>query len=360
MRRKTRYMATGAVIVGGLTAIIDIILQWFEKRDEGKKLTWENYDGIRTLKRSAIGATAGAGVGWLYYQYKISEEEKLPFNSDEYLKKVLQQENIKNDGKYLKRVLQKRNEVKDWLINEFGFMMVNRKPEDAGSFSKRTAIASNFDSDIVLPFRKDSYNTLKEMYYDVYEKTSRKFGQVAKVYKQTKGIGVAIESAGEEIYFDIVPGREINNYLVEKDLNLYVRPDWVWQRGSSFKTNLSLQKELTINKPEARRTIKLLKSYRDRNKLNMPTVIIEQSVVNALDSKNYGLHYSDTENLLNSMEFIANKVSQQSLLDIANTNNNLNDKLSATERFLLAKQLISDIEKISKKPSLIKEIFNDV
>jgi hypothetical protein len=357
MRRKAKYITTGAVVAGGLAAVIDIIVQWLEKKENSEKLTWNNYDGKRTLKWIAVGAIVGGASGYLYYEYKISEEEKMPFNSDEYLKKVLAEENIKADPDYLKKVLKKRTEMKDWLIEEFGFLMVNGRSEDAGSFSKRTAINSKFDCDIVLPFKKDSYNTLKEMYYDVYERICRKFGNIARVQKQTKGIEVILQAGCDEIYFDIVPGREINNYAIEKDLNLYVRPDWVWQRGKSFKTNISLQKRLTINKPEARRAIKLLKAYRDRNAVNIPTVIIEQSVVKALENNNYGVQYSDTENLLNSMEFIAKKVSVQNIVDVANTNNNLSAKLSTQDRNRISDLLIADVERISNNPRFITEIF---
>jgi len=60
------------------------------------------------------------------------------------------------------------------------------------------------------------------------------------------------------------------------------RPDWAWQRGSSFRTNYYLQRNITTNKPDARNTIKLLKIYRERNKLDIPTVVIEQCVGEAL------------------------------------------------------------------------------
>jgi hypothetical protein len=109
------------------------------------------------------------------------------------------------------------------------------------------------------------------------------------------------------IHFDIVPGSKINNYAVEKDLNLFVKPDWIWQMGSSFKTNIGIQKNMTKNKPEARTVIKLLKAYRDRNSLQLPTLMVEQCVVDALSENNFANYDSPTENHLNCMDFISKK-----------------------------------------------------
>jgi hypothetical protein len=68
------------------------------------------------------------------------------------------------------------------------------------------------------------------------------------------------------------------------------------------------QRNITLNKPEARQIIKLLKAYRDRNNYDLPTVIIEKCVVDAMSNNNFGIHPSITENLLNCMEFSWTKI----------------------------------------------------
>lgn len=356
MRKKGRYITNGALIGAGVSALGDILIQWMEHSNRGEKFTWDSYDGTRTLKNSLKGALVGAGAGYLMYEYRMSEERKLPFNSDEYLKSVLTEESLREDPSLLGKVKAFRENIKQWLVDKFGDKLVCF-PEDTGSFTKGTAISSNFDLDIILPFRYDSFATLEEMYEFTHQVIYDKFGSAATVEKLTKAIGLTFEKDGELIHFDIVPGREINNYKVDKDLNLYVRPDWAWQKGGSFKTNVFTQKKMTSNKPEERRVIKLLKIYRDRNGLPLPTLIVEQSVVEALSNDNFGVSYSDTENLLNSMDFIARKLEQKAYIDHANTNNNLNDKLSEYQRGYIADQLYSDIEKIENNPRYIKEVF---
>lgn len=356
MRKQDRQIVNGALIVGGATALIDILMQWMEHKDKGIDFTWDSYNGKRTLKRSLVGAAVGGGLGYAHYRYKMSQEAKLPFNSDEYIKKILTEEHLKSHPAVLISVTDARERLKQWMVDKFGKKLV-ALPEDTGSFYKRTAISSNYDIDIVLPFKRSSYNSLEEMYYDVYEVLGKAFGDRATVTKQTKAIGLTFENEGAPIHFDIVPGREINNYAVEKDLNLYVKPDWIWQRGSSFKTNIGVQKSMTVNKPEARTVIKLLKTYRDRNSLPLPTLIVEQCVVDALSENNFGVYTSPTENLLNCMDYISKKMEQKSLIDIANSNNNLHDKVTDMQKKYISNQLRKDIQRIEENPRYMKEIF---
>jgi hypothetical protein len=356
MRKQDKYIINGALIVGGVTALIDILLQWLEHKEKGIEFTWDSYNGMRTVKRSLIGAAVGGGLGYGYYCYQISEEENHPFNSDDYVKKILTEEHLKANPDAYKSVIAYREKVKQWMVDKFGNKLASF-PENTGSFYKRTAIASNYDLDIVLPFKRSSYNSLEEMYNDVYEVVGKAFGDRATVTKQTKAIGLTFENNGNPIHFDVVPGREINNYTVERDLNLYVKPDWVWQRGTSFKTNVGLQKSMTVNKPEARTVIKLLKTYRDRNSLPLPSLMVEQCVVDALSENNFGVYASPTENLLNSMNYISKKMEQKSLIDIANSNNNLHDKITEMEKSVISTQLRKDIQGIEENPRYIKEIF---
>lgn len=354
MRRQEKHIVTGGLIGFGVGALADILIQWVEHTDRQEPFTWETYNGWRTLGTGLKTGIIGAGVGYLVYQCKLSDEKQLPFNSDAYLRKLLHDENLKAKPNLLQEALDKRAYLRQWLITRFGNKLV-AKPEDVGSFNSRTAIASSFDLDVIVPFSKSSYNTLEDMYNDVYNAIKIEFGKSASVVKQTRGIGVSFGNNESRVHIDIVPGREINNYFVEKDLNLYVRPNSFWERGSSFKTNVRVQKEMTLYQPEARRVIKLLKSYHSRNGLSLPSIIITQCVVAAMNQ--HGVYPSDTDNLLISMEYIAQKLMAGKIIDIANTNNNLKNKVEAFYRKQIAVQLQNDIKKIKANPRYIKEIF---
>lgn len=356
MRRNEQYILNGALIGGAIVSFADIFLQWLEHRNDNQEFTWESYDGWRTLKRGAIGSVVGGGIGYVAYQYKLSEEAKLPFSSDNYLKKLLNEENLKADSNLYDKVISTKNDLKQWLFETFKSELITF-PEDTGSFFKKTAIKSKFDLDMILPFKKSSYKSLEEMYYAVLNVVGNKFETIAKVTKQTKSVGLTICIEERDIHFDIVPGREINNYKTDRDLNLYVRPNWPWQNRRHFKTNTGIQRRITVNNPKARSVVKLLKKYRNGNYLDLPSPIIERYTVDALSDKNYGLHSSETNNLLNCMEHISKKLTQQSLIDRANSNNNLHSKINYFERESIATQLKKDILNIENNERYIKEIF---
>jgi hypothetical protein len=356
MNRKEKFILKGALILGGTAALIDLLFQWLEKKQQGQNLTWDNYNGKRTMKWSLLGLGIGAGAGYLYHEHKLSEEKNHPFHSDEYLKKIIREEDLKSDPVLLNSVMALRQTIKQQMADEFSSHLVCA-PEDAGSFIKRTAIASNFDLDIILPFKRNSFNSLKEMYEDVYQRLISVYGNTAQITKHTKAIGVTFPCQNQYNSFDIVPGREINSYELTKDLKLYVRPDWFWQSGTSFKTNIETQRRLTLNKPEARTVIKLLKRYRDKNNLKLPAVIIEQCASEAVSEEMYGINYSATENFLNSMNHIARKLENKTLIDIANSNNNLHEKMSDYDKSITSSRIYFDIKKIEENPRYLQEII---
>ncbi len=356
MKRQQRYITYGATGISLAAIGFDILQQWLEHKDQEQRFTWETYDGMRTFKIALLGGIAGAALGKAYYHYIMGNEAKLPFDPDEYLQKQISQENLKSDPELFRIAIDVRKRVKQVLSEVFKDSLVS-VPEDTGSFHNRTANVSNYDFDIILPFKKNSYSSLFDMYNDVVTKLGEVFHNKAFIRKHTKAIGLIFDHNGLEFHFDIVPGREVGDYRLNKTLNLYKRPTWIWQKGSSFKINVNSQKRITINKPEARKAIRLIKLYRDRNNLNLPTIVIVHSVVRALSKNFFGTHYSITENLLNCMDFIANKLNHASVIDPANSNNNLTRKMSSFEKQYIANKLWQDIKAVEDNPHYLKEIF---
>lgn len=355
MRRKDRYISNGALIGGGVAIFGDILFQWLENLEKGKKFTWNNYDGIRTLRNGVIGAGVGAGVGYLAYEEVLIKESEDIFQSRTYLKKILTIENIKNSPNLLTKLNARRQKVKDIIISEFGEKLAS-KPEDVGSFFKRTAINSNYDLDIIIPFKKQSFSTLQDMFELVGEKLDMQFYKDAELTKQRRTLGLTFNIDSQEVHFDIIPGREVNDYKTERKLSLFVNPNGIWDKGSSTITHVRLEKESLFNKSKVRNTIKLLKVYRDRNNINLSSTIIEQCTLKALDISMYG-ERSDIENLVNSMFYIAEKLENERLPDSSNPNKNLNEKLSYNERLYIINRLKKDAINIENNERCLMEVF---
>lgn len=358
MRKKDKYVTQGALIGFGVVALLDIFMQWIEHRDRGERLTWDNYSGSRTLKNGIGGAVLGSGFGYVCYEYRSAVEQEKSFNSDEYLRTILRSEDFKEHPELLKNAKVVRDELKLWIVQNFPDKLVSF-PENSGSLTKRTANANSFDIDILLPFRKDSFNSLEEMYEWTYEKLYNEFGHQINVSRATKAISMTFEKNGHTINFDIVPGREIANYKQDRRLNLYVNSKKFWKRGTSFKIDASKQRNITVNQPKARKVIRLLKIYNELNYLNIPSVLLEQATVEALSDHKYGVYNSNTDNLLNSMDYLADKLGQKFYADYGNSNNNLNSKMDGYSRSKTKELLKKDVAIIEGNPHYLKEVFED-
>jgi len=354
MRRQDRHIRNGAFITAACAVGIDIIRQADEKEKLGAKLTCENFDVMRGLRTGLLSGIAGGFAGYIYYHYSIFQEEKHPFSPDEFLNKILNSERIRTNTLSFQFLLRKRNNIKKFLESAYGNRLAHH-PRDVGSFARRTNISTNYDIDIMAIFKSEAFSTLEEMSEDVYEKLFKKFSHTAIVSKHTKSVNLCFSFEGLEISFDVVPARL--THPGSKTSNLYIRPPWFWQRGKSFKTSPFIHRNLTSYFPEARKVIRLLKIYRDRNHLSLPGIIIEHAVVKAMSDNVFGTYNSITENLLNSMDFLASKLMHNSFKDLANGNNNLNAKLGNCERSALADLLQRDISKIETRPNYLKEIF---
>lgn len=357
MRRHPKCVIKGLLLVGGGAIVRDLALQWWTRRNTTEPLSWQNVDISQTLRSGAVAAVTGAAIGEIVHQYVVYQESRLPFDPNVFLNKVLLREHLQADPRYFEAVLTLKTRLQALLARLFQDKLA-AAPQLGGSFYKRTAIVSDYDLDFILPFKYVAYPTLKQMYQDVYDKLQNALSNNVLVTKQSRSIGIDFADPTGDIHVDIVPGREIGDHCYYKKLNMYVNGDWFWHQGSSMKADLSQQMGITRSKPMARRVIKLLKLYRILYAASLSNAAIEQCVVHALSKGQYGTSASLTENLLNSMHWLAKKLCQVTLWDIANTNNNLHAKMSDFDRRKTAQRLFKDIAAVEHNPRFLKEVFD--
>jgi len=357
MRRQDKYIIGTATAVLAVAGLIDIWQQYKEQKEKGGKFTWEIFNGRRTLRLAVIGGISGGIIGNELYKARIIKEKRKSFSSDRFIKDILKTENIRSNQIKHNTVKTIKNEVKRTLYKTFADDLV-AFPEDIGSQAKRTALDSSYDCDIVLPFKRhNSFYTLPNMSSVSHNTIVSLYDGKAIITKKKKASNILFDRLPVPVSIDVLYGREMGNYLEDKKLNLYVRPNYFWQTGTNFKTDIGIQKGILANKPKAREVVRTLKVYLKKNGLPIENVLIDQLVVEALSQKNYGTHFSVTENLLNSMDYIAQKLNNSSIKDYANSNNNLLQKMSFFSKEAIIDLLNSDLKKIEKNSHYIQEIF---
>lgn len=281
-------------------------------------------------------------------------------NKSEHLKEVLETHKMSKIQSLVDKHKEKRTEIEDALVEHYGSNIYNVFM--SGSFAKHTATNIKFDMDIVVPFKRDSFDTLQEMFDDVHEFLSEKFSDAEEVRKQKVSIGITFKKDEEDdqVQIDVVPGRELNldDYKDSHDLNLYFNEDnWGFKKGTWMKTNIHDQIDHIKGKNSEREIIRLLKVWKKRHNKDYKSFMFELFVIKAFTD------YDDSndlwDRLKHAMRYIADNVTDEKfkLVDPGNSNNDVLSSMDSTKKQNLANDMNNIISNIEYDDENIKVYF---
>ena len=278
----------------------------------------------------------------------------------EHLQKVLETHRMTHVQNLVDKFKTKRNEVKEALEANYGSEIYS--PFDSGSFKKHTAVNTKFDLDVVVPFKKNSFDTLDLMFENLYEFLFDKYGDVAQIRKQKVSIGVIFDEddGGDIISLDIVPGRELNQdqYADDNKLNLFVYSKYgIFSSSTYIQTNIQAQIDHIKAKENERKIIRLLKIWNNNDGKEYKSFLLELITIKAFSKEN--ITGNLWEKLKKVMEYIKEKVSEDNfkLIDPGNSNNDLMDTLENWEKVNLSNRMNTILERISNNSENIKSYF---
>lgn len=256
----------------------------------------------------------------------------MSFDKNKYLGEVLETHKLHHVQDFVNKVQAKRDEIKEVMSQHYG----NKKYSafNSGSFAKHTATNIKFDMDVVEPFKRSAFDTLQNMFDDVYDTLEEKYGSNI-VRKQKVSIGLEFpKEDGDElpVQIDVVPGREltVDDYSKTKDLNLCFNEDlWGFKKGTYTKTNISKQIDYISGKNTERKVIRLLKIWKKHKEKDYKSFLLELITIKALDGKKTAGLWED---LKATMEYIRDNITEDSfhLYDPGNGNN---DVVAAMDSF---------------------------
>ncbi len=226
-------------------------------------------------------------------------------------------------------------------------------PLNSGSYAKKTAINTNFDLDLAVPFKRSEFRTLKEMFEDVQswvetQKSSNRFG-IKEVSRQRRSINLIFKVDGHELDMDIVPGRELSDGRYQEDYNLNL---YDTKATASIQTNIKTHTELMVNRNLEREVIKLLKVWKTAKKQDMKSFLVELMVLSAFDKDSTMAGMKLYERLKGSLEFMTDNIATIRLEDPANPSNIVTDTLNAVEKQEFKGRfgrMLEDIERSEEK-----------
>lgn len=278
----------------------------------------------------------------------------------QHLQQVLETHRMSHIEKLLDKYKEKRKEVKEALEENYKEKIYN--PINSGSYAKHTAINIKFDLDIVVPFKRDSFDTLEGMFDDVYDFLYEKYKDEAEVKKQKVSIGIVFDADedGDEINIDVVPGRELNQdqYADDNNLNLYVNSQYgLLDEKSYIQTNIQAQIDHIKGKSNERNILRLLKIWKFTNNETYKSFFLELITIKAFEKEDIEGNLWDK--LKSVMEYIRDNITKDNftLKDPGNSNNDVADTLNYAEKYNLSSTMSTIIDNIENNSDNIKTYF---
>lgn len=234
-----------------------------------------------------------------------------------YLFQILQKYQAKDLTNYSVEIAQLKVALKTWASSCF------LEIKNSGSRAKGTAISLASDVDYLVSLSSkcnENNGGLKGTYDSLYEKLKKSYKNVRK-----QNVSLRINLNDREI--DITPARKqfgnTNNH------NLYASKYDTWKQ-----TNI--QKHVTDISLSGRTSeIKLLKIWRELNKLDFPSIYLEYLLVNIVllnRSKDVSGLGDNVSHVLTELAKSSGNPLYSKVVDPANTNNILSDLLTQPEK----------------------------
>ena len=278
----------------------------------------------------------------------------------DHLEKSLMSHKMSHIDELVSKFKDKRDEVRKELQTNYGSKIYT--PLNSGSFAKHTAINIKFDLDILVPFKKDSFTTLEDMFQNIYDFLYDTYKNDAYVRKQKVSIGIEFfpDENGDIINLDIVPGRELNQdqYIDDTKLNLFVNSQYgILEEKTYIQTNIQAQIDHITAKQNERQIIRLLKIWKNHNRESYKSFLLELLVIKAFDKET--INGNLWNKLKQVMEYIQNNVTHDgfSLKDPGNSGNNVINTLESYERQNLSDKMGRIIKNIEDNDDNIMTYF---
>lgn len=278
-------------------------------------------------------------------------------DKNKHLNCVLKSHNIENNESLMSAYRTKRDEVREDLKERYEGRIY--RIIHSGSYKKATAVNIKFDMDIVIPFKKNE-DTLQNLYNDIYnyfdQDYRRKDNTLLSVKKQKVAIGLEFMVDGHLLDLDIVPGREIDDYEDDGDLNLYVNEQMgSFKKATYIKTNIQKQIDHIRDNSLAREIIKLLKVWKRRNNGQIKSFVIELISIKALDG--YKGEKDPWSKLKEVLEYIRDNIKTISLTDPGNANNIVSDSLDDLQKNSISDTMKWMLQNIDSNDRRLEDYF---
>jgi len=254
---------------------------------------------------------------------------------EEYLRKVLEEQTLAEDGEELRNLEQHRKAVERLLKTEFGSGPALR---EGGSKAKGTMVREAYDLDLPYYFPRDDESggeTIKEIFERVEKVLQREYRT------QRKGVSVRLLDCeqGTDFHVDVVPGRFVDGD--DGDAFLYPSTSDKERLQTNLETHIEYVRDSGVVD-----AIRLLKLWKARRQIGIKTFGLELLTIDLLASrKNLTL----PNQLKRVWTEFRDEIDNLTIADPANTNNDLSELLNSDVRRQLRDHARDTLKAIEEK-----------
>lgn len=232
--------------------------------------------------------------------------------------------------------------VKQILTEHYGSQLAGT-PIYSGSIHRATEIVTEFDVDIILPFKRNAFANQKRMLVKVNqylkEVSSEELRSAVEFRAQRVSGGILFQNfwGNQEIRVDVVPGIEPQRGIYKSTGSLYL---WDRKEKKVILTNIQKQKDYVRKAhPNCHKIIRLIKVLRftDDKFPRIKSFVLGLLVARAFWENNGNIPRGIFLQLVMVLQFISRHIEEIHLEDPGNRRNVVSDLVSANKRRQLAR-----------------------
>lgn len=188
----------------------------------------------------------------------------------------------------------------------------------SGAYAKNTAVSLSSDVDVLVTLNPVPGREMKNIFWSLFEYLSDR-----DLRPETRRVSIQVQARKMKV--DLIPAYRGQGAAPHILFNK--------KTGNEVHTDLTQHVHLVGNSGR-QQEICAIKIWRERNKLDFPSLYLELTVLNALASEPYG---QLSRNVLAALRYIGNRFEKAIVRDPANPDNILSDDLSTAEKKAIAK-----------------------
>ena len=191
--------------------------------------------------------------------------------------------------------------------------------EQSGSLAKGTAIKGKSDMDLFISL-EDPNNiiTAEDFHKALYRNLSKQFINIRE-----QNVSIGIKYNGFDI--DVVPAKKINTKSYENYNDHYL---WSNKKQGKIKTNIQKHIDM-VRYSNCQDIIMILKVWREYNRIEFPSIYIEQLCIEVLGEHNFS---SLAQKLYQMMSVIWENLDDIYIVDPSNSGNIISDIMTNDEK----------------------------